>query len=75
MCKACKRVCTPEGRQQLRLPIAIIIIIIITRWASKRQSHSIEYNDKDTLRHDSLTSLQAGLQVGPVTASQNRSTE
>jgi hypothetical protein len=27
------------------------IIIIITRWASKRQSHSIEYYDKDTLRH------------------------
>jgi hypothetical protein len=50
--------------------IIIIIIIIITRWASKRQSHSIEYYDKDTLRHDSLTSLQAGLQVGPFTASQ-----
>jgi hypothetical protein len=46
------------------------IIIIITRWASKRQSHSMEYYDKDTLRHDSLTSLQASLQVGPVTASQ-----
>jgi hypothetical protein len=30
----------------------------------------MKYYDKDTLRHDNLTSLQASLQVGPVTASQ-----
>jgi hypothetical protein len=41
------------------LALRSVIIIIITRWASKRQSHSMKYYDKDTLRHDSLTSLQA----------------
>jgi hypothetical protein len=30
----------------------------------------MKYHDKDRLRHDNLTSLQASLQVGPVTASQ-----
>jgi hypothetical protein len=30
----------------------------------------MKHYDKDILRHDSLTSLQAGLQAGPVTASQ-----
>jgi hypothetical protein len=32
---------------------------IMTRWASKRQSHSLKRYDSDTSRHDHLTSVQA----------------
>jgi hypothetical protein len=48
-------------------PSALIFIkTIIISWASKRQSR---HYGRDSLRLDSLTSLQVGLQVGPVTAS------
>jgi hypothetical protein len=47
-----------------------LFFIIITRFAGKRQSRSIKYHDRDTLRHDNLTGLQASLQVKPVTAGQ-----
>jgi hypothetical protein len=37
--------------------------------ASKRQSHSMRHYDRDASRHDSLISLHASLQIGPVAAS------
>jgi hypothetical protein len=37
-----------------RLMTLLLSLIIISSWASKRQSHSIKYDDRDPVGHDSF---------------------